>query len=290
MPRPETTHPAGPVPSRGVGIFLNRDRRLRNGWWVAAFLALLAALLVPAVLVSARLGREVSIWEQALLIGLATVAVQALRRRPLGEVTGRLGLRALGDLGAGLGLGFLLMAVPAAVLWFGGWVRFEAGGADPAAVASAVSLMAAVAVAEELLFRGVLFQRLAAGLGAWPAQGLVGLLFLLTHLGNPGMDGGVLWLAGTNIFLASLLFGLAFLRTGGLALPIGLHFMANVTQGVLLGFGVSGEEEPGLLAPVRLVEVDWLTGGAFGLEASLPGLAALALMLAWFAVRFRPPR
>ena len=39
----------------------------------------------------------------------------------------------------------------------------------------------AVAVAEELLFRGFPFQRLVDGIGAWPAQLLMAGYFVLTH-------------------------------------------------------------------------------------------------------------
>lgn len=282
--------PAAPRRSAIAAAFCNREGRLRNGWWVAAFLAVLAALLFPTILISAQLGHEITIWDQVLLIAVATVVIQLLRRKPLTEVTGAPNLGALLQLGAGLALGFLLMSVPAAVLWFAGWVRFDMNPPDVQALGAAVALMAGVAIAEELLFRGVLFQRLLDGLGLWPAQIAVGLLFVLTHMGNPGMQGATLALAGVNIFLASLLFGQAFVRTRGLALPIGLHFMANVTQGVLFGFGVSGNAEPGLLAPEFLIDADWLTGGAFGLEASLPGLVTLALMLAWFVLGSRARR
>ncbi|MES2834154.1 MAG: CPBP family intramembrane glutamic endopeptidase [Pseudomonadota bacterium] len=270
------------MPSWFTVAFVNRDRRLRNGWWVAAFLALLAALLAPAILVSTHLGREVTIFDQVVIIALATLAIQALRRRSVFEVTGRPDLRWGAQLCLGAVLGGLLMAAPAFALMLGGWVRWEVATANPTALWSAVLLMAGVAVAEELLFRGVLFQRLIAGIGLWPAQIVIGLLFVLTHLGNPGMEGATRIWAGVNIFAASILFGLAYVRTRSLALPIGLHFMANVTQGIVLGFGVSGAAEPSVLSPVREAGMDWLTGGAFGLEASLPGLiAVLAFVLAF---------
>lgn len=54
-------------------------------------------------------------------------------------------------------------------------------------------------------------------------------------------------------------------------MPIGIHFAANWVQGTLLGFGVSGNEDPGLLHPVFNSAPAWLTGGQFGLEAVYPG-------------------
>jgi hypothetical protein len=88
-------------------------------------------------------------------------------------------------------------------------------------------------------------------------------------------------LAWVNIFVASFMFGLACLRTGGLAMPIGLHLSANFVQGSLLGFGVSGGAEEGLLVP-HLSGPQWWTGGAFGLEASAPGLACVFAAILFF--------
>jgi hypothetical protein len=81
--------------------------------------------------------------------------------------------------------------------------------------------------------------------------------------------------------LAAILLGLCYLRTRSLALPIGLHLGWNWAQGSLLGFGVSGTTEvQGLWRPVFHGRPEWLTGGAFGLEASLP--CALVCGLAIF--------
>jgi membrane protease YdiL (CAAX protease family) len=131
-------------------------------------------------------------------------------------------------------------------------------------------LYLAVALSEELLFRGYCFQRLEEGLGAGATLALTGLGFALAHWGNPGMTGPTRLWATLNIGLAALLLGLAYLRTRSLALPIGIHLGWNWTQGSLLGFGVSGTREAGWWTPVFHARPAWLTGGAFGLEASLP--------------------
>lgn len=137
------------------------------------------------------------------------------------------------------------------------------------------------------MFRGFVFQRLIDGLGAWPAQAIVALFFVLTHSAALEAAGLMGWLAGVNIALASVMFGLAFIRTHSLAMPLGLHFAANFVQGPVLGFGVSGSGGAGLLQPFSQGP-DWLTGGGFGLEASAPGLVCVVLvtglLLAW------PPR
>ncbi len=276
MPRSNTLRPARPsVPQ----LFLNDQNGLRNGWWLAIFLGLLAGLLVGTILLSAQTGHEISVWEQAGLIAVATIAVQRLRRKSIREVTGALNGRALRDVAVGLFAGFLLMAVPACLLWSSGIVRLDLAPADLGSCLTAIGMMLGVAVAEELLFRGVLFQRRVAGAGVWVAQLVVGAFFVLTHLQNPGMDGTTQLWAGLNIFIASLVFGQAYLRTGGLALPIAIHFMANVTQGIIFGFGVSGHEEPSVFQPTFNLDAAWLTGGDFGIEASVLGLVAITVAL-----------
>jgi hypothetical protein len=78
------------------------------------------------------------------------------------------------------------------------------------------------------------------------------------------------------------------LRTGSLALPIGLYLGWNWTQGTLLGFDVSGLAQAGWLHPHLLARPQWLTGGAFGPEASVfsvvVDLAAIALLWRWKGV------
>jgi uncharacterized protein len=137
------------------------------------------------------------------------------------------------------------------------------------------------------LFRGFIFQRLIESFGQWPAQLLIAGLFLLTHLNNPGMTGTIKILASMNIFIASLLFGMAYIKTKKLAMPIGLHLMANVAQGPFLGFGVSGEREVSLFTPAFDSSPAWFTGGVFGLEASIPGLIVL-LVLTGLVYRYYP--
>ncbi len=153
-------------------------------------------------------------------------------------------------------------------------------------IASGFTICLLVAVAEELLFRGFMFQRLIQAFGKYAAQLIVAGLFLLTHINNPGMIGIVKTLASINIFIASILFGIAYIKTHGLAMPLGLHFMANFMQGTVLGFGVSGGKEPSLLKPIFTNAPIWLSGGDFGIEASILGLFFVILMTVLLYFRY----
>jgi uncharacterized protein len=279
-----------------VDPFLNPKRQLRNGWWIVIFFVVLASLLVPTLITAQQNSSDVSIGVQAILIILTSLACQLLRRKPLAELLGQINARWLMELCLGGLIGCVLMLIPAFILGIFGWVSFQWNPNSFSALTSSLVLFAGVAVIEELLFRGFAFQRLISGLGLWPAQLITAAFFLLTHLNNPGMTGAIKIMAGVNIFLASILFGLAFIRTRSLAMPLGPHWMANWIQGAILGFGVSGIRQLGFLKPVFGEAPAWLTGGPFGIEASAPGLicivAALLLLIMWGRVqqKNRPAR
>jgi uncharacterized protein len=271
-----------------INLFLNSERQLRNGWWILIFFLVLAAFLIPAMIKAQQNNIEVSISMQTVIIALASLICQLLRRKPLSKLLGKFGLNWLKELCLGGLIGSALMLIPALILGIFGWVDWEWDPEDFSVLSSNLLLFAGVAVTEELLFRGFVFQRLFSGLGQWPAQLITAAFFLLTHLSNPSMSGGVNVMASINIFLVSIMFGLAFIRTRSLAMPLGLHWMANWVQGGILGFGVSGTQQLGLLNPVFGEASTWLTGGAFGLEASLPGLICVVMTLILFN-NWKPP-
>ncbi|NMO13511.1 CPBP family intramembrane metalloprotease [Pyxidicoccus fallax] len=262
-----------------IGIFKDSVGRLRNGWWLLVFYLTLGALVVPATLYASSSGSSVSPALQALLAVIATWICLSFRRERLSSVVGTAASWKR-DVPLGLALGALIWALAAGTVWLIGAVEWEWGQSNARAVIDALIDCVAVAVVEELLFRGFVFQRLIDGLGAWAAQILMALYFVLTHSTGISTAGELQVLAMTNIFAASLLFGTAYLRTRSLALPIALHFALNFVQGPLLGFGVSGNQAQGVWMPVLANGSEWWTGGAFGLEASIPGTAAIILALA----------
>ena len=259
--------------------FLNSERQLRNGWWILIFFLVLAGFLVPVLIAAQNINMEVSMGIQASIIVIASMICQLLRRKPIAELMGKIDIRWFKELSLGGLIGSALMLIPALILGVFGWVHWRWNPEGVSVLSTSLLLFAGVAFAEELLFRGFVFQRLISGLGQWTAQLIIAAFFLLTHLNNPGMTGSVKVMAGINIFLASILFGLAFIRTKSLAMPLGLHWMANWAQGGVLGFGVSGTDQSGLLIPVLGDAPVWLTGGQFGLEASLPGLICVVITL-----------
>lgn len=266
-------------------LFLNTNLQLRSGWWVLTFLLVLASILIPALFIAQQNGVEVSIGHQAIIIALASCICQMLSRKTVAELLGKINGVWFKELCLGGLIGSALMLVPALILNIFGWVTWQGRPSGFLALSSSIYFFIGVAVAEELLFRGFIFQRLLSGIGQWPAQLIIAGFFLLTHMNNLDLTGSIRILASVNVFLASILFGLAYIRTQSLAMPIGLHFMANLMQGGVLGFGVSGTDQSGFLIPIFAEVPVWLTGGQFGLEASIFGLffvvAALILLYNW---------
>ena len=86
-------------------------------------------------------------------------------------------------------------------------------------------------------------------------------------------------------FEAGLLLGSAYKWSGTLWLPIGIHWSWNFFQGPIFGFAVSGNETPSLVKSV-IDGPAWLTGGAFGAEASVPAFVVGLAFAIVFMVSF----
>lgn len=260
----------------------NSYGEIRNGWWILFFYMALAAMLIPLAIRASGSGTEVTIPLQALLVSVATGVCLAARREHPRAVLGTVASWRSG-IAAGLALGVAIWGIAALVLWVTGAVEWKWQGTAFEAIQAGVVDCIAVAVTEELLFRGFVFQRLVNGIGTWPAQLTMASYFTLTHSSGLANAGDLQWLAAANIFLASLLFGAIYLGTRSLAMPLALHFTLNFVEGPLLGFGVSGHAASGIVSPIMEAAPDWWTGGVFGLEASLPGtvvvLASLIMVL-----------
>jgi len=193
----------------------------------------------------------------------------------------------------GAAIGCVLFCAVIAVLVAYGAASFKGiGGYDAVIKAAAASLIAAVG--EEIAFRGGVYRLLEEGFGSLLAIAFTGALFALLHAPNPGATAA----STLAIMLESgILLAAAYVLTRSLWFPIGLHFGWNFTEGGIFGASVSGGKSHGLLAS-SFAGPDWLVGGKFGPEASVPAViiclitSVLLLVLAmrrreWKPLRFR---
>jgi membrane protease YdiL (CAAX protease family) len=175
-------------------------------------------------------------------------------------------------LAGGIGAACLVLSLPLV----SGLAHFTTIAGDQPTIWAAVFLTVFLLVgsaAEEIVFRGFVFQTLLAAYGAWAAVAPTAILFGLMHLMNP--DPSFVGILNTIAFGAVFAYG--FVRSRDLWLPIGLHFGWNLT------FPLFGVNVSGLTMTVTGHEMSWTagalwSGGAYGPEASLLTSAVVVLL------------
>jgi membrane protease YdiL (CAAX protease family) len=190
------------------------------------------------------------------------------------------------ELGAGLLAGFALFCLMTGLVAL-------LGGIEVTGVRSFgqtqfwawASLGVASGVVEETLFRGVALRQLERLVGTWWALALTSILFGAVHMANPDAT----WTGAISIMVeAGILLGAAYLYTRRLWLAVGIHAAWNFTQAWVFSVPVSGTGQPiGILVTQRHGP-DWLTGGKFGLEASMAAVLVATMagvFLLWAAYR-----
>jgi uncharacterized protein len=112
------------------------------------------------------------------------------------------------------------------------------------------------------------------------------LFFSVTHVTNPHFDIAAL----LGLFVSGVFLAYGYVRTRQLWLPIGLHIAWNLFESTIFGFSVSGLEGLPRLLSQTVSGPEIITGGAFGPEAGLVLLPALALGagLVYLYTRHRP--
>jgi len=137
-------------------------------------------------------------------------------------------------------------------------------------------------IAEEIIFRGILYRLVEGWLGTWVALAVSAAVFGGVHLTNPE---GTVWGAVAIALEAGIMFGLLYAVTRSLWVVMGVHAAWNVMQGPILGSAISGATRDGDgFVRSYATGPELLSGGVFGLEASI---LSVVLMLAFSAVLLR---
>ena len=179
------------------------------------------------------------------------------------------------DTGLGLLLGVCFFGVVVGLMALAGCYRVSEIHFNALGQADWFLFFLVVAVYEEIIFRGVLFRLIDDRWNTFVALIISALVFGAAHLTN---QGATLWSSAAIAVEAGLLLGAAFKFRGTLWLPIAIHWAWNYTQGNILGFAVSGEQiDEKLFSPI-ITGADWITGGAFGAEASVPAVVVGLLL------------
>jgi uncharacterized protein len=270
------------------------DGRLRAGWRIAVMLAVYLVLTIATMVLVESLfagsGRRLAATVAILAVGLlaAWLPTRYLDRRPLRALGLRTDRHAALDAAIGAMLGLVLTGGVLVVYLAAGWAqvvdwRVGDDGSFAASFTILVLTYAAVAVLEEVLFRGYLITNLTEGFSRlgrlraprWLARWAHGLpvvaavavsSVLFAHFHGEELTG----MQYLHFTLAGLLLAIPYVVTGQLALSIGLHWTFNVGATGL--FNIEG----GVPAFVRL---DLAGPAAWVGEAALTETLAIVLML-----------
>ena len=188
---------------------------------------------------------------------------------------------ALQELGLGTLIGFGLFASIIVILWLMGFYRVS--GFEFALLALVGALLGAFvsALAQELIFRAIIYRITEEWLGTWWALGISALLFGLIHITS----------AGTTIFSAiavalqaGVILAAVYTLTHRLWMALGLHMAWDFANDGIFGVGVAGQSGAALkgLFQANLSGPELLTGGALGVEASV--IALVIVLLAGIAI------
>lgn len=278
------------------------EHRLRAGWRILLQLVLMIALAaLPILLVAEPLtvlhrrgwflpGLEKLAYDRVIniivgpLLTLAILASVAIATKSLDrrKVKARIDSRALL---LGLALGGTLMTLIFVTELLAGWVDVAGVLASDGSLALALSFsivkVLCVGTYEEVVTRGYLLRNLAEGTNVPVAVLVSSALFAVAHLTTDNAS----LMSNVGLFFNGLLFASAVLVTGRVSMAIGLHIAWNFFEGVVYGFPVSGDKEGARLLDIVQRGNALVTGGDYGPEAGLIGIAACVVGIAMIMSR-----
>jgi membrane protease YdiL (CAAX protease family) len=204
----------------------------------------------------------------ATMVGAYAAVVYFIERRPPSEVALTGGGR---QFIFGAMLGFSLYATCVLILVALGYCTIEATG-NWQVLVPGIALTLGTGFYEELWFRGAIFRLTEEWFGSWIAIVVSSLVFGFVHLSTEGAT--VMDVTFISIE-AGLLLAAAYMLTRRLWLCIGFHAAWNFTQGSVFSGAVSGTQEPTGLIKTTMHGPELITGGSFGMEASVVALVLL---------------
>lgn len=248
------------APGQPVNLFTSLKFRL-----FAALVLLLGAWFIAATLVSLEPFKPLPESGRQALIALAMIFAYAcyvrwVERRACQELHWR-AITAQFLPGFFLACGIVGLSVAGLLLLSNGQLQIAA---SPWCIFKIFAELALLVLLEEVICRGLILRLLANYYGVWLALLISAVIYGALHSFNHGAS---YYTASLMALGQGICLGAAYLRSANLSLCFGLHLGWNVIQGGVFSIPVSGQTYDGWLR-VQLHGPDWLTGAAFGLEAS----------------------
>lgn len=288
---------------RLMEIFWNpEDRRLRAAVRLALHAGALAILTPLISTVGTTVMPDADIWGVSLLtpqwlvlmtfIAAGSFLVMYLMgryvdRRQFSDFGWIPNRRWWQDLVFGFVLAFLLISIIFGLELLFGWVKITGYFVGEGNFASTIFLgflfLIVAAIQEETISRSYHLKNLAEG---FSFLGQKRALITATLFSSIGF--GLMHLATdhcsfqsiANLTVAGAVYAFAYLVTGRIGLPLGMHISWNFFEGLFYGFPVSGTVFDTKVIAIEQSGPELVTGGAYGPEAGIIRLPMLFLALA----------
>lgn len=206
------------------------------------------------------------------------------------------------DLTAGLVIGAIQISIIFLTEFTAGWLFITNNSQNDIEITTfvipiAICLISYILVGfyEELHIRGYVLTNLSEGfnfnksnpkIAIIIATVFISLLFGFAHAFNPNAS----LISSLCLTITSLVWASAYILTGKLAIPIGIHITWNFFQGCIYGFPVSGRNLGASFISIQQKGPEIWTGGSFGPEAGLLCIVAnfvgFLLIMFWVKLKY----
>ena len=204
--------------------------------------------------------------------------VRLIEKRELTELSLSNAFR---EFGLGFLIGFGLFASVILILWLLG--LYAVNGFEFILLSLLGALFGAFvsALAQELVFRAVIYRITEEWLGTWWAVSISAILFGLIHLSSAG---ATIFSTLAVALQAGLILAAVYTLTHRIWMALGLHMAWDFANDGVFGVGIAGQSGESLkgLFQASLQGPEVLNGGKFGIEGSL--IALVIVLLAGIAI------
>jgi len=171
----------------------------------------------------------------------------------------------MSETGLGIAIGSGIMVLLVFIMFVSGYYKIDGFNSNIPHYINYIFIFTSAAFIEELVFRLILFRLMEELLGTWASIFFQILLFGFLHGANPN---ATTWSSLAIGIEAGILLSALFIYTRRMWLALAMHMAWNYTQGIIFGVRVSGINQEGIISPI-IEGPEILTGGSFGLEASI---------------------
>ncbi len=271
----------------GQNIFINSsENRLRAFWRISfQFVLFLGAYLLPVFFLDLiDSGFYKTLFDEVITLLLVLLAIWISTRffdkRKFSDIGFKFNRNWFAELFQGFLIGTIVFLIVFLIELSLSWISIDKFSYLDSPVEYSLKLIGrlfgfvCVAVMEEAFSRGYQLKNISEGLftkstssskAVLRALLISSILFGAMHAANPNIT----IIGIVNLSLIGGFYGYAYVATGSLALPIGIHTAWNFIQGNIFGFPVSGIEPQISFINISQTGSLLVTGGDFGPEGGL---------------------